>query len=72
MFQHFDNKESSVKYLICIVVSMVRDTLLGLIINVYCNECPRDEGNWYITDFKASANTMGNLMNDMLSVSVME
>ena len=28
----------------CIVVSLVGNTLFGLIINVYCNDCPRDEG----------------------------
>ena len=56
----------------CIVVSLVRNTPLGLIINAYCNGCPRDEGTWSILDTKASGNTIGNVIDDMLSVRVIE
>jgi len=52
-------------------VILVRNTLLGLIINVYCNVCPSDEGTSSITDTKAFGDTLG-IVYDMLSVSVME
>ena len=46
--------------------------LLGLIIKVYCNDCPRDEVTWGITDTKASGDTMGNVMADMLTLASLQ
>ena len=59
-------------YVPYIVVRLVRNTLLCLIIKVYGNDCPRNEGTLSIKSTKASGDTTGDVMAGILSVSVME